>query len=867
MAKTFDIDFRKGTLVDSAAGITGTITGLVPMVKSDKGLAVTFNGNQSNFINFGTNAAFSFPTSIMSLDCWVRIRKGGIYRSIVGTLSNLGAGTAGFDLAYLPALGLIWFGISGGADSNHASFPVIYDKWIHIIGYCNGINNYIIVNGVAGTPSAKGALTGTQTRDLELSYDSNASNCGNVDIARIRLFNHVLTEAERAKSYLDFLNSYPLDAVKTPDYQVLKPMDLSREVKDTLTQVTINPWLVDAGAPTINGNIVTFNTTNDGVRSPGTLVGGKLYRMRFIVSNIVGGGGLTLIYNGAVSNNTIYYNGVYEYEYTDPSVNCFMYSLGSTGTVEVVYILEVTGLVAAYNMIPNGTILTDISGNGKNGTLVGAVTTLKDGIDFKGRSYVQRTGAALPYPCSYSFRIMLRNAGGINYIVDGGLFTNPYVLIYGNNVYFQWYNGAGTWMAKAGSGAIIQNNKIYNITCTTDGTTSKIYLDGVDVTTTGLDTTVSAGNVLMGNVGTSEYANGVLYDMRCYNRVLTAQEAKDYHNQFAKRITLLEDFRYEGADGIAKVPAGWSKQSGSFKIGEFQISRKYLECVTAGTIAIPSKQAYGTWEFDYYSGNAIADYWIHFIKNGTNYHALQIYDKVLYIRLSGGSYYSTPASYFNSYTFYRIKITRSSLGVFTLYAKGGSLGNNTWTLLPMAVGTNPFTDNTITTSEKILLDIDAGDRITNIKLTEGVEQKSEVLGENLVVNSWFDSNISGWTNHGTYSFDVCEWSAGRLHIVSNGVQEGSPFQCVYQQVPLVSGRTYYIEFDAEVIGSGFNILLENIPVGSAIGFNFIVGTTGHYSGYFVPSASATFYADIYKVATVAGEIYVDNFVIKEVLND
>lgn len=37
-------------------------------------------------------------------------------------------------------------------------------------------------------------------------------------------------------------------------------------------------------------------------------------------------------------------------------------------------------------------------------------------------------------------------------------------------------------------------------------------------------------------------------------------------------------------------------------------------------------------------------------------------------------------------------------------------------------GTNPVTDNTYTTSEYFVLDIDAGDRIANIKLTDGIKQ-------------------------------------------------------------------------------------------------------------------------------------------------
>jgi hypothetical protein len=41
---------------------------------------------------------------------------------------------------------------------------------------------------------------------------------------------------------------------------------------------------------------------------------------------------------------------------------------------------EVTGLVAAYNMIPSNGTLVDISGNGNNGTINGAVIQSKEGL-------------------------------------------------------------------------------------------------------------------------------------------------------------------------------------------------------------------------------------------------------------------------------------------------------------------------------------------------------------------------------------------------------------------------------------------------------------------------------------------------------
>ena len=70
---------------------------------------------------------------------------------------------------------------------------------------------------------------------------------------------------------------------------------------------------------------------------------------------------------------------------------------------------------------------------------------------------------------------------------------------------------------------------------------------------------------------------------------------------------------------------------------------------------------------------------------------------------------------------------RSSLtiaGVFTVFVKGGLFtqteGYNGWTLVTPVVGTNPITDTTYTSSNYLVLDLDARDRITDIKIYDGI---------------------------------------------------------------------------------------------------------------------------------------------------
>jgi hypothetical protein len=164
----------------------------------------------------------------------------------------------------------------------------------------------------------------------------------------------------------------------------------------------------------------------------------------------------------------------------------------------------------------------------------------------------------------------------------------------------------------------------------------------------------------------------------------------------------------------------------------FKNKTKYLECTGAGTIAIPSNQAYGQWEFDWYKGSTsipmfalISDR----ISTFTTYYGYDFYSDggnrlgmgKNNVTTRSNPFY-TNASYIQTLTWYRVKITRTQSGLFTVYVKGGAFGNN-WVLVSTTggSGTNPVTDNTYTTSNFFVLDLDIGDRFTNLIMKSGIE--------------------------------------------------------------------------------------------------------------------------------------------------
>lgn len=166
---------------------------------------------------------------------------------------------------------------------------------------------------------------------------------------------------------------------------------------------------------------------------------------------------------------------------------------------------------------------------------------------------------------------------------------------------------------------------------------------------------------------------------------------------------------------------------------------KYLENVTAGIIAIPSQTAYGSWEFDWYKGNDANGLFFCFIAdrkltyNASNgYNFIPWIGEQLYLEKNdvGASQtkIGTTTAYFQNNTWYRIRITRTTAGVFTLLIKGGAFtptaGYDGWTLVSASggSGSNPVTDTTYSVSSYFVMDLDAGDRVANIVIRDGIKQ-------------------------------------------------------------------------------------------------------------------------------------------------
>jgi len=498
-------------------------------------------------------------------------------------------------------------------------------------------------------------------------------------------------------------------------------------------------------------------------------VAGEKYQVIFKISNVQSGKKAKITFtNGAglgwgtpatpFSSGTEYDAGTYIDTVTITNagtVRFYAYNNGNGGTfdLELLSFKKITGLVAAYNMIPSrGGVLTDISGYGSNLSLVNNCLQTNEGIIFKGDN--------------------ANAAGGYAYINDAIVTAFPFTVVgrfkttgssrtifsivdkSENNVYY--YVGLVSNKLRINSrnttNYFTESTNDYNdgkwhdfVAIFASNTSKTLYVDGGTETLSVTDSsTLSAG--------IDRFAIGAIYntlnlfsgvgeesDLKIYNYAFTKQQAKDYHNSFAKRVKLIDHFQ-DAAVGQS-MPREWKKGTGTYAIAEMatqdavlkelDAGTKYLQCSVAGTIAIPSKSAYGEWEFAWYKGAEDNSFVAYFIADNTNAtpdpsYRLDILntESVRLLERSGGFVvlFATAAAYIANLTWYKIKIMRTLDGEFTVYIKGGAFGDTYTLTATNPPGNNPVTDNTNKTSEYFILELDSGDRIALINIKEGVEQ-------------------------------------------------------------------------------------------------------------------------------------------------
>lgn len=412
--------------------------------------------------------------------------------------------------------------------------------------------------------------------------------------------------------------------------------------------------------------------------------------------------------------------------------------------------LITSNLVAHYPMIIKNGKVIDISGNNFHGTPSNVVSTkanFGECLSFNGvNSYVDCGSSDFlgTGPLTIGAMIYPRTLGGGGF---GRIIENfkTRFFVYTNNCLASTSDGTNTIFSSNNS--IFMNQWHYVLLTRTSSGITNFYINGILSGTANQSAgspSMGTTNIIIGNnsVALNRGFDGLIDSVKIWNRVLTASEIKKEFNQYAKQINMRECLCYDNASTISGTsPKDWIKGTGSYSIvtstnSFFKKPTKTLVCNTAGTIAIPSKQAYGTWEFAVYKGADNNRYSVCFITNkmeapggSANDYRIQLETDERFKLLRVGTLMCSSAiSYIQNNIWYKIKITRSLVGEFTLYIKGGNfvptVGMDGWTLVSVVdgSGSNPTTNNTDTSSVFFLLDLDAGDAIADIKLNDAIIQ-------------------------------------------------------------------------------------------------------------------------------------------------
>lgn len=359
----------------------------------------------------------------------------------------------------------------------------------------------------------------------------------------------------------------------------------------------------------------------------------------------------------------------------------------------------------------------------------------------------------------FTLRCLLRinTTGDTGSIITKAQDTNNRWLLYqsASDVLGFFANASSTVVINSANNVTLQVGRLYHVIVTGDRSGNlTYYLDAVAgdsdafVDASSIDNT---GNFQLGSdaAGVNTAANTTVGEVQIWNRVLSSSEIIADYNKYAKLPYFLDDLKDANVSVAAEGGAArnflsntdWRffTTTGNFKIADAtggDLYEKEIHCSTGnatGVLYRDSKQAYGTWEFDFYKGADANEYEFAFVATNVDANTRNNYSLFLYSDESIGiarhnsgaraNLLRSSASYISNSTWYRARITRAYNGDISLYIKSlyGNTDFQSWTLADSsAAGTNPVNDTTYTSSIYTSWLPDTNDRIKNFKFWHGV---------------------------------------------------------------------------------------------------------------------------------------------------
>lgn len=467
--------------------------------------------------------------------------------------------------------------------------------------------------------------------------------------------------------------------------------------------------------------------------------------------------GASSVWVGTTSTSWQYFDIAYTATHTTIT---FLFSIvGPTGTEYVEFddiLLVEDCLVGHWDMSGRDGLWRDLSTGGNNLTKVGQVGIVR-GLFEKATQFDGSTGYLTKAVANFrsvddrgsiTAWVRLSSLAGTNHTIFSSADN-------ASAAYYLWFYLTNGKLAISQRNAdtadvVTSTNTLrisewYHVALTSSGTAWKLYINGASETlivTAGANTgdwfsdATLRDNISIGvwqSNAPNWFFNGLINPVKLYSKTLSDAEVLTDYQRGARLL------RYRNTFLDAPVTLAASSRelsdfqisTGTWKISEDSSSQKWLECVTAGVAYIPSTQAFGTFQWDVWKGSDVAAPFVLMIssKIGTYIEASQ-YAYMLHFsaverfhfgETTNGVYsdkFYSVLDYGVTSTRYRIRVTRTHSGIFTTYVRGGVF--TSWTQVSAFFGTNPFTDLTTTTSKFFCIDFDAGDKISNICMVEGV---------------------------------------------------------------------------------------------------------------------------------------------------
>jgi hypothetical protein len=219
--KVFDLDFRKGSLIEQVSKSVGVNVGN-SFSKTGKGMSyraiqtnlgeITFEASDSSALNFGTSP-FSMVCAFKKNKNYYSI--GSSRQSIFFKGQGVNYGTIG--LIYKPDESIRWcwgdYSVSNNTELPLDDFGNPNDGRFHltVLVFDGAMYRAYYDNTKETTESTTVRNIYSDSAKLYIGRDSNGLSRSNADILYIKGYKHALTEQERNDLYQEFLNSSPTE--------------------------------------------------------------------------------------------------------------------------------------------------------------------------------------------------------------------------------------------------------------------------------------------------------------------------------------------------------------------------------------------------------------------------------------------------------------------------------------------------------------------------------------------------------------------------------------------------------------------------------------------------------------------------------